>query len=371
MLRIAGYTSIHSTTNPRQVYDLHRVNRYALILLDLQMPVMDGFEVMEALKAIETDGFLPVLVITAQPGHKLRALDAGARDFVTKPFDLAELCARVRNILEVHLYSEELARTIRDLEAARESLRVEELKEHKRRERELALAQQTQESLLPAGLPTFTNFEIQAFCQPTHYVGGDFYDFHQLSSDGWMGVLADVSGKGVPAALLSSLVLGALCSEFRSGTEPREVMRRVNQLLCDKSMPAQFVTLFQFALNAHGAGEFINAAHNPAYLYRAASQEIDELASVSYFLGMFPEAAWKSRPFNMLPGDTLVVYSDGLTDAENAQGEIFGESRLRETVRLAASSGTIKEGLLQALKAFTGDTLQNDDITFLTIRKIR
>jgi adenylate cyclase len=99
----AGYVNIASTRNPRDVFELHKKNRYDLILLDLQMPGMDGFEVMEALKALEADGYLPVLVITAEPSHKLRALRAGAKDFVSKPFDLAEVLARVRNMLEIRL----------------------------------------------------------------------------------------------------------------------------------------------------------------------------------------------------------------------------------------------------------------------------
>ena len=103
MLRVAGYTSVASTMDPRAVCELHRKNRYDLILLDLQMPGMDGFQVMEGLKAIETEGYLPVLVITAQPDHKLRALKAGAKDFVSKPFELAEVLIRVYNILEVRL----------------------------------------------------------------------------------------------------------------------------------------------------------------------------------------------------------------------------------------------------------------------------
>src|SRR6202022_4871438 len=103
MLRVAGYASIESTTDPNAVCDFHRKNRYSLILLDLQMPGMDGFQVMKGLKEIEEDGYLPVLVITAQPDHKLRALEAGAKDFVSKPFDMAELRARVHNILEVRL----------------------------------------------------------------------------------------------------------------------------------------------------------------------------------------------------------------------------------------------------------------------------
>jgi adenylate cyclase len=103
MLIGAGYTYIDSTTNPREVCDLHHKNNYDLILLDLQMPGMDGFQVMEGLKEIETNGYIPVLVITAQPNHRLRALNAGAKDFVGKPFDLAEVLIRVSNMLEVRL----------------------------------------------------------------------------------------------------------------------------------------------------------------------------------------------------------------------------------------------------------------------------
>jgi len=102
-LRGAGYTSIQSTMDPREVCELHRKNRYAAILLDLKMPGMDGFKVMDDLKAIETDFNLPVLVITAEPGEKLRALRAGARDFVSKPLDLAEVLMRVRNMIEIRL----------------------------------------------------------------------------------------------------------------------------------------------------------------------------------------------------------------------------------------------------------------------------
>jgi PAS domain S-box-containing protein len=108
MLREVGYTRLSSTIDPRMVYDLHRKNRYDLILLDLQMPNMDGFQVMEKLKEIEPDGYLPVLVITAQPSHKLRALAAGAKDFVAKPFDLIEVQTRIHNMLEVRLLYKQL-----------------------------------------------------------------------------------------------------------------------------------------------------------------------------------------------------------------------------------------------------------------------
>jgi len=378
MLRIAGYTAVESTTDPAEVCELHRKNRYALILLDLLMPGMDGFQVMEGLKEIEKGGYLPVLVITAQPDHKLRALQAGAKDFVSKPFDLAELRARVHNILEVRLlhletkhYSKVLEETVRELEASRELVRLKSLEEQKRSEQELALAQETQVSLLPRSLPQFENFHIHAFNNPTRYVGGDFYDFLQLSSGEWMGVLADVSGKGMPAALLSSMVLGALSMEFRSRTEPQEVLNRVNQLLCEKSLPFQFVTLFLFLLGPHGTGQFISAGHNPAYLFRSATGKIEELASDAYILGLFDFASYQSRTLHLHKGDILVVYSDGLTDAQNQQGEMFGEERLLQIVRQEAPSGShaVEQKFLKAIEEFTQGTPQTDDITFVVVEK--
>jgi PAS domain S-box-containing protein len=136
VLREAGYTSVASTMNPHEVCGLHRRNRYDLILLDLQMPAMDGFQVMEGLKTNDAESYLPVVVITAQPGHKLRALLAGAKDFISKPFDLVEVKTRIRNMLEVRLlykklenYSKELEQTVQE--------RTAELRESEARYRSL------------------------------------------------------------------------------------------------------------------------------------------------------------------------------------------------------------------------------------------
>jgi adenylate cyclase len=154
MLRGAGYSSINSTSHPREVCELHRKNRYSLILLDLQMPGMDGFQVMEELKTIETDGYLPVLVVTAQPDLKLRALKSGAKDFVSKPFELAEVLSRVYNILEVRLLH---------LETRKLLLQV-------------AAEQKVSESLLRNVLPAPIVARLKA--QPS-------------AADGTMGIIAD------------------------------------------------------------------------------------------------------------------------------------------------------------------------------------
>jgi serine phosphatase RsbU (regulator of sigma subunit) len=379
MLRVAGYTAVESTMDPNQVCDLHRQNRYDLILLDLQMPGMDGFQVMEGLKEIEAEGYLPVLVITAQPAHKLRALEAGAKDFVSKPFELAELQARVHNILEVRLlhlrakeHSHALEQTVRELEASREVIRLKTLEEQRKSELELKLAQETQESLLPRFLPQFENYRIHAFNTPTRYVGGDFYDFLPLDSGQWMGVLADVSGKGMSAAILSSMVLGALNMEFRAGTPPGEILNRVNRLLCEKSLPYQFVTLFVFLLGPDGTGQFINAGHNPAYLFRAETGKIELLVSDLFAVGMFDAASYQSNAMRLFKGDTLLVYSDGLSEAENEQGEMFGEKQLRRLLRQEAPSGScaVEQKLLAAIDEFTQGMPQTDDITFMIVEKV-
>ncbi|MBK7765604.1 MAG: response regulator [Sulfuritalea sp.] len=136
LLGDAGYTCVASTMNPQEVCALHRKNRYDLILLDLQMPGMDGFQVMEGLKTNDADSYLPVLVITAQPGHKLRALQAGARDFISKPFDLVEARTRIRNMLEVRLLYKKLENYSHDLEQKVQE-RTAELRESEARYRSL------------------------------------------------------------------------------------------------------------------------------------------------------------------------------------------------------------------------------------------
>ena len=136
LLRQAGYTRIEATMNPQEVCTLHRRNRYDLILLDLQMPVMDGFQVLEALKTNDTDAYVPVIVLTAQPGHKVRALRAGAKDFISKPFDLVEVETRIHNMLEVRLVYRKLETFNHELER-QVAQRTAELRESEARYRSL------------------------------------------------------------------------------------------------------------------------------------------------------------------------------------------------------------------------------------------
>jgi len=245
---------------------------------------------------------------------------------------------------------------------------IKGFEERKRFEREMANAHEIQKTLLPA-LPEFGNFRFRAFSEPTRHVGGDFYYFLQPNPDELIGVLADVSGKGVGAALLSSLLQGALDMECRTGVPPEKMLERVNKLMCERSASNAFVTLFFFSFNAHGKGEYLGAGHNPVYLYRASTGEIEVLHSEGLILGAFESVSYSSRPLQLDPGDVLVVYSDGVTEAENPQGEMFEEERFLQVIKSNASAGVevLKKKILEALDQFTEGMAQTDDITFVLI----
>ncbi|MFQ5738751.1 MAG: SpoIIE family protein phosphatase [Acidobacteriota bacterium] len=248
---------------------------------------------------------------------------------------------------------------------------IETLQEKELFEQELALARETQQSLLPHSIPELDSFEIFAFSQPTRSVGGDFYDFPNSRSGELTVVLADVSGKGISAALLSSLLQGAIDMEVRTGVEPGEALTRINKLLCRRSQSNRFVTLFLFRLNREGEGDYISAGHNPVFLFRAASGLVETLESKHMIAGAFDFATYATTPLQLKGGDVLVVYSDGLTDAENAAGDMFGESRLMELVEQEASGGAehLEMAILQAIEEFTQGRAQTDDITFVLVQK--
>ena len=246
---------------------------------------------------------------------------------------------------------------------------IKGFEERKRYEQEMALAHETQRSLLPQSLPQFGSFRIFPFSEPTRHVGGDFYYFLQPRPDQLIGILADVSGKGVAAALLSSLLQGALDMECRTGVPPEQALARVNTLLCERSPSNAFATLFFFSFNAQGTGEYLGAGHNPAYLFRADSGEIEELHSEGLILGAFDNVSYHSSPLQLSPGDVLVVYSDGVTEAANTQGEMFGEERLLRIIKSSAPAGgeVLEKSLLEAIDQFTEGMAQHDDITLLLI----
>jgi sigma-B regulation protein RsbU (phosphoserine phosphatase) len=236
----------------------------------------------------------------------------------------------------------------------------------KKLEMDLALAEETQRSLLPRELPRLDSLRLHAYSRPTRYVGGDFYNFELQPSGELIGVLADVSGKGIAASLLSSMLLGCLQLLLRRGASPTEALNELNKFLHEKAS-RRFVTMFLFSVNSAGSGLFISAGHNPAYLYRAASGTIEELSATGLMVGAFDFATFESSPLELQLGDILLAYSDGLTEAESPSGEMFGEERLKEIISREAPAGSeqLLKTVLGTLESFIENQPQTDDITII------
>ena len=249
---------------------------------------------------------------------------------------------------------------------------IQSLEERKRVQQELALAQATQRALLPQNLPRTQSFSVHASSTPTRYVGGDYYDFLGPESETLTGVLADVSGKGIPAALLSSFLQGVLEVGFGTSLSLGEALTAANNHLFQKTPSNRFVTLFLFRIQPTGEAEYVSAGHNPAYVYRVETGRIEELAPSGMILGAFEDVNYESVAFRMNLGDILVVYSDGVTEAMDTSGEMFGESRLREVVRESAAEGGagVQEAILAAVESFMGKASAYDDLTVLVVEKL-
>ena len=249
---------------------------------------------------------------------------------------------------------------------------IKSIEQRKKLEQELTLAEETQRTLLPQTFPQVQNLNLHAFSKPTRYVGGDFYDFVELETGELVGVLADVSGKGISASLLSSMLLGCLQMQLRANVPVNESLNRLNRFLCEKSSSSRFVTMFLFTLDSKGSGQYISAGHNPTYLFRAASGAIEEIVSNNMIVGAFPSINYEAATLQLNKGDVLLAYSDGLTEAENPQGEMLGEERVKAIIRAEAPSGSknLKGKLLEGIQNFTMGRSQTDDITIVIVERV-
>ena len=246
---------------------------------------------------------------------------------------------------------------------------VKSVQQRRTMERELALAEETQKALLPSVIPNVEGWQLAAFSRPTRYVGGDFYDFVMSPNGTLVGVLGDVSGKGVSAALLSSMILGSLHSQIHSSQPIDSAATLVNRLMCEKTLASRFVTLFVAEFPTSGSGRFISAGHTTGYLFRAPTGAVEELASNCMIVGAFDFAVFECSPIEIGPGDLIISYSDGLSEAENPAGDMFGEDRVLQIIRTAGSSGAegVVAKLMEELDAFTQGHSQTDDITILVM----
>jgi serine phosphatase RsbU (regulator of sigma subunit) len=248
---------------------------------------------------------------------------------------------------------------------------VSSIRSRKVLESELALAHETQESLLPHSLPTLQHLQVRAFSKPTRQVGGDFYDFFHTKSGELVSILVDVSGKGVAASLLSSMILGFIQAHLRSESGLEQILDQLNRFMCERSSGG-FATMFVCVLDQEGNGRFINAGHNSAYLFKPVERTIVELSSNNTIVGAFEAARYDASSFKLDTGDVLLIYSDGLNEAENPKGEMLGEDAIRQVVLTEAAHGVIhlENRLLKTLHDFTHGQNQSDDITIVIIERI-
>jgi sigma-B regulation protein RsbU (phosphoserine phosphatase) len=241
-------------------------------------------------------------------------------------------------------------------------------------EREMELGRQIQLSLLPKSTPVLPGWEFAVHYQPARQVGGDFYDFFDLpNGQGRMGLaVADVMGEGVPAALFMALGRTVIRTIALSQQSPAAVLTLANPLILRDSHADLFLSAF-YAILDTGSGRlsYANAGHNRPIWQRAVTGQIQELAADGIVLGVLPEIDLEERTIDVAPGDVLVLYTDGVTEAMDAENRMFGRDRLQAAVATCAgdSAQQAVESIVQALGEFTGGTQQSDDITILVVRR--
>jgi len=242
--------------------------------------------------------------------------------------------------------------------------------ERRRIEKELAIAREIQLSFLPKRAPEIAGFEVAGTTHPHDEVGGDYFDFIPVSDTRLGLAIADVSGKGIPAALIMAGFRMSLLAEIRNEFAIRAVMRKVNSLLYESTDRDKFVTAFYGVLDHRNRVlMFTNAGHNPPILLREGGR-IDYLTDGGVALGVLPEAHYEDRPIAIRPGDVLVLYTDGVTEAEDASHAQFGRRRLEESmVKLAGGTAQqILDGIVSAVRAFAGEHGLTDDLTLMVLK---
>ena len=261
----------------------------------------------------------------------------------------------------------------RRMQAERDTL----MREVERKNTELAIAAEIQQSFLPDTISQIEGYDIAARSVMAKEVGGDFFDVIPLEviplGKGQLGIMiADVSGKGIPAALfmaLSRIVVRVNATWY--GRRPAAAIRDANTIISNDAKSGMFVTLFYGFLDAATSTlTYVNAGHNPPIHFHAADGTLTELSATGIAVGALPDAAYTQESVQLVPGDMLVLYTDGITEAENANLEMFGVERLEKTILASRglSANELVRVILDAVRSFTGDHPQSDDITLMIVR---
>jgi len=329
-----------------------------LILLDIRMPEMDGFQVCEKLKSDKSTQDVPIIFISALDAveDKVRAFSVGGVDYITKPFHAEEVLARVQNHLD-------LRRLQAQLETANTKMA-----------QELALAGEVQKSFFPQEIPQIPGWQLSATMESAHETSGDFFDTISLPR-GYTGILmADVVDKGVAAALYMALswsLLRTYAGDFP--THPEMTLTSVNQRLVEDTSAKQFVTVFYGILDP-GTGRLVysNAGHSPPLVFNSLSGEVSHrLEHTGRPLGIFEEEIWGQNVVEVQPGEMLLMYTDGVTCAQNEKMVDFKEAGLVASVQnhLELPGDDLVEALLADIQSFTGKSAQMDDMALAVLTR--
>ena len=328
-----------------------------LILLDVMMPEMDGYEVCTRLKGDSHTRDIPVIFLTGQTEieDETRGFEVGAVDYIHKPFSPAVVMARVQTHLVLRGIREQLVLQLQTIQ------------------KELETARQIQMSILPAEIPKLEGLDIAARYIPMTSVAGDFYDFI-LVDEKHLGILiADVSGHGMPAALIASMLKIALAAQVPHAADPAQVLSGLNQALCGKFQHHFVTAAYLFVDMAKGMLTYAGAGHPPMLLWGGSFAEVRDVVENGLFLGKFPWATYSSLELPLSAGDWCLLYTDGIPETANHSEIEFGTERFREflATEQSTSANQFADRLLGELSSWAargpGEEL-DDDITLVAIR---
>ena len=354
LLKNHGYRT-EAVTRPESVLQALRSADFDVVLMDLNYARDttaggEGLELVSQIRAVDQN--LPLVVMTAWGSVDLavEAMQRGASDFVQKPWTNGELLAK----LEAQVERGHILR-----------------RAQRQHSDELQEAREIQRNLLPKSIPQVRDYEIAGMTQPVRFVGGDYYDVVRVSKTQTVLCIADVAGKGMPAALLMSSLQAALKPLLWETLSPREVCRRLNRILCDIAPVGKFVSLFYAVLDSHEHRlTYCNCGHNPPMLVRADGSAC-ELNAAGAVLGQFPDWIYEQSDLQLKPGDELLMFTDGLVEACNAAEEAFGEERLIRIAQknAAMSAEQLKTLLMRSAAEHCGGQFQ-DDASLIVVKAL-
>jgi serine phosphatase RsbU (regulator of sigma subunit) len=322
------------------------------VVVDYRMPAMDGFEFTRRLKSDPVLQTIPVLMLTGADAARnvVEGLGAGADDFVTKGSDTEVLLARLRALLRVKRYQDQLRKLNQQIT------------------RDLQIARRVQEALMPQGAFRAPRLEIRSAYMPSETLSGDFYDYFQQDDQVYLFV-ADVSGHGLPAAILVSLLKSYIHTEAGAQTPLSEFMARLNDFLFSVSLPTQFATAQLFRIDGDDV-VYANAAHPPFLLFQRERGRATLFEQPGHLLGAMPRMAFEEHALKVAPGDTLFVYTDGLTDRRDDAGDFYSIDRIAALLERCADAdlASLYDAVYEDVRGFGATDDFKDDIAFVVTR---